>query len=55
MSLYNQIVEIYPELTVENFDRINGEIKLCDDGDGIAYIKEWNYTKPIPEGFKLGK
>jgi hypothetical protein len=55
MSLYDEIIKFYPELTLENFDRINGEIKLYDDGDGIPYIKEWNYSKPIPDGLKLGK
>ena len=31
-------------------------IYLCDDADGKgAYITKWNYSKPIPEGLKLGK
>jgi hypothetical protein len=28
---------------------------LQDDGDGIAYIAKWEYTKPLPNGMKVGK
>jgi hypothetical protein len=29
---------------------------LQDDADGKgAYIAAWNYSKPIPDGLKLGK
>ncbi len=54
MSKYDDIVSIYSELTVDNFGR-NGQIELCDDGDGIDYIAKWEYYKPIPDGLKLGK
>jgi len=54
MSLYDQIVSVYPELESKDFD-YKGCIELRDDGDGIQYIKEWNYSKPIPKGLKLGK
>ena len=55
MSLYNIIKESYPELTDDDFAR-GGIITLRDDSDGAgAYISEWNYSKPIPEGLKLGK
>lgn len=54
MDLYSKIVESYPELTAEDF-RDDGIIKLKDDGDGIQYITKWEYSKPIPEGLKLGK
>ena len=55
MSLYNQIIEAYPELeTSDAFT--DGTIKLQDDSDGVgAYIREWNYSQPIPEGLTLGK
>ena len=57
MSLYLQIISVYPELTItskkDNF--FDGTIVLADDGDGVNYIKEWNYLKPIPDGLKLGK
>ena len=50
-----QIIAVYPELTIEDFRPQNDVISLWDDGDGIVYIKSWNYSKPIPEGMKLGK
>jgi hypothetical protein len=53
MTLYEKIIAIYPELTSDDFCTI---IRLQDDSDGIgAYIREWNYSKPIPEGLTLGK
>jgi hypothetical protein len=57
MSLYSQIVEIYPELAItDQHDEFqNGSIRLQDDGDGIEFIAKWEYTKPIPEGMKIGK
>lgn len=54
MSLYDQIVEAYPDIDSSVFDK--GIIVLQDDSDGIgAYIKKWDYSKPIPEGLTLGK
>jgi hypothetical protein len=50
-----QIIAVYPELTIEDFAPQNDVISLFDDGDGIVYIKKWNYSKPIPQGMKLGK
>lgn len=58
MTIYEQIIAVYPELTItEDVDNFGprGCIALCDDGDGIAYIQSWNYSKPIPDGLKLGK
>lgn len=52
--MYEKIIAFYPELTPEQF--IDGTILLQDDADGAgAYIKAWNYLKPIPAGLKLGK
>lgn len=48
-------IDIYPNLTKEDFSPQTGIIKLRDDGDGIVYIAEWNYSEPIPDGLKLGK
>lgn len=55
MFLYDDLIKALPEL--ENSEAFNKrEIVLQDDSDGKgAYIAEWNYSKPIPEGFKLGK
>jgi hypothetical protein len=53
--MINLITETYPELTITDFDSVNGSILLRDDGDGIVYIAKWEYSKPIPSGMKLGK
>jgi hypothetical protein len=53
--LFNEIKEAYPELTDADFFPELGSIHLKDDGDGIAYIAKWEYSKPIPKGLKLGK
>lgn len=55
MALYDDLVSAIPTLTSEDFGRL-GTIELRDDSDGFgAYIAKWEYSKPIPEGFKLGK
>jgi hypothetical protein len=42
MTLYEQIIKIYPELT--NFDFASGVITLQNDSDNKEdYIKEWNH------------
>lgn len=52
--LHEQILEVYPELTSHDFRF--GVVTLQDDSDGQgAYIAEWNYSKPLPEGLKIGK
>jgi hypothetical protein len=54
MTLYEKIIAIYPELA--GSDIFVKDIILQDDSDGLgAYIAKWDYTKPIPEGLKLGK
>lgn len=55
MSLDKIIRETYPEITDNDFMPPNGSILLKDDGDGIQYIAKWEYSKPLPEGLKLGK
>lgn len=56
MTLWEQIIAVYPELTDADFMPIRGCINLRDDSDGLgAYIEKWEYSKPIPEGLKLGK
>ena len=53
MNLFEIITEAYPELTPADFRRT---IVLQDDADGQgAYIAEWNYSKPLPAGMKVGK
>jgi hypothetical protein len=55
MELWEQIINAYPEINpTDNFTKLG--IILVDDSDGQgAYIEKWEYTKPIPEGLKLGK
>ena len=53
MNMSKIIKETYPEIKDDEF--IIGSILLQDDGDGIQYIKKWEYSQPIPKGLKLGK
>lgn len=56
MSLYDKLLNALPELTSDDFDRRFGTIELANDGDGSGdYILKWEYSKPIPKGFKFGK
>jgi hypothetical protein len=53
MSLFDQVIAAYPELADNRDAFINGTIILQDDSDGTgAYIREWNYLKPIPESLQ---
>ena len=55
MTIYEQIRNVYPELENKDF-HWDGVINLRDDSDGLgAYIAKWEYSKPIPDGLKLGK
>ena len=55
MNIYEIIIAELPELKNSEEFR-NGNIILQDDSDGVgAYIREWNYSQPIPEGLTLGK
>ncbi len=54
MRIWEKIVQAYPELTKDSDFQELG-IFLKDDGDGIDYIAKWEYSKPIPDGLKLGK
>ena len=55
MELWEKVVSAYPEINPsDDFSALG--IYLQDDSDGVgAYIREWNYSKPIPEGLSLGK
>jgi hypothetical protein len=55
MTLYEELVNIYPELA-EDDSILRNQILLRDDSDGKgAYIEKWDYDQPIPAGLKLGK
>jgi hypothetical protein len=54
MELNEIIIAAYPEFA--EISLYESGIYLQDDSDGAgAYIREWNYSKPIPEGLSLGK
>jgi hypothetical protein len=54
MNLWQQIIQVYPELNDKDLQREG--IFLQNDSDGAGdYIKKWDYTKPIPDGLSLGK
>lgn len=49
MTLYEKIIFIYPQLTIEDFGGINATVFLQNDSDGNGdYIKEWNNELPRP-------
>jgi hypothetical protein len=44
-SLYEKIIQIYPELTDADFMPGRGTIVLQNDSDGRGdYIREWNHA-----------
>jgi len=48
-SLYQQLIEIYPELE-NSQELIKNVIYLRNDSDGTGdYIAKWEYDKPVPE------
>ena len=55
MELWEKIIEAYPEINATDDFRALG-IYLQDDSDGQgAYIAKWEYSKPLPDGMKVGK
>jgi len=52
MTLYEKVLAVFPELKgTKTF--VDGVILLQNDSDGTGdYIKEWNYSKPIPDDLK---
>ena len=55
MSLFDEIIAVYPELTDSDF-LPRGVISLRNDSDGVGdFIEKWEYSKPLPEGLSVGK
>jgi hypothetical protein len=55
MGLYSDLIAALPELE-ESKAFTDGTIRLQNDADGEGdYIAVWNYSKPLPSGFKVGK
>jgi hypothetical protein len=53
MTLYQKIITLYPELTINDFG-LNGTIKLQNDGQG-DYIKSWDHPTLLrPTDEQLG-
>jgi len=54
--LYDKIIAIYPELTIEDFHPDKGTITLQNDSDGRGdYIAKWEHptlTKPTEDQLK---
>ena len=55
MTLYEQIITIYPQLSPEDFFPVIGTITLQNDSDGRGdYIRAWNHpTLPEPTAEQL--
>ena len=55
MTLHQEIIAEFPELVDNiNLDRVG--IVIQDDADGECdYLAKWDYPKPLPNRFKLGK
>ena len=55
MSLYDKIVALRPELTVEDFHPAHGVITIQDDSDGFGpYISKWEHSAAQPSDEELG-
>jgi hypothetical protein len=53
MTLYDKIIAEYPELEGSK-SFVDGTIVLQNDGED-DYIAVWSYSKPLPDGLKIGK
>jgi hypothetical protein len=52
MTLYEKIIEAYPELISDDFGH-RSFIVLRDDSDGTGeYIEKWEYSKPLTTALK---
>lgn len=55
MALYDDLIAALPELA-DSSAFANGTIILRNDADEKGdYIAKWDYAKPLPAGFTLGK
>jgi len=55
MSLYEKLMQLYPELTEQDFSPFSGTIMLQNDSDGRGdYIVKWEHpTIPRPTDEQL--
>ncbi len=55
-SLTELLIDALPELADNDAAFHPSRIFLRNDLDGVGdYIESWNYEKPLPQGFKIGK
>jgi hypothetical protein len=55
MTLYEKIISLYPELTIDDFMGFTATILLQNDSDGKGdYIAKWEHTLPRPTDEQLG-
>jgi hypothetical protein len=52
MTLYEKIIRLYPELTIDDFSFFNATIQLQNNGEG-DYIKSWTNRNPKPTEAQL--
>lgn len=56
MSLYDKLIQLYPTLTLGDFNPFSGTIMLQNDSDGRGdYILKWNHptiNKPNDDEIK---
>lgn len=46
MTLYEKIIQIYPQLTIKDFSPTFGTIALNNDSDGLGdYIAKWEHPE----------
>ena len=56
MGLKADLMLAIASLTDEDFSPMLDIIVLQDDSDGLgAFIAKWEFSEPLPEGFKVGK
>jgi hypothetical protein len=52
--MYDKIIKLYPELTVDDFLGANATIQLQNDSDGRGdYIAKWEHSLPKPTDEQL--
>ena len=52
--MIDAIISIYPELEGMDLQLYGVYLRDDSDGDGV-YITKWEYSKPLPDGLKIGK
>jgi hypothetical protein len=56
MGIKEDLMTAIPSLTDGDFSPMLDIIVLQDDSDGLGpFIAKWEYSEPLPEGFKVGK